>query len=121
MKWSRPTLAVLIILAGFFLAGFKKPLQKHDESSKKKHSSLQQNNPKPLDLTLPSRNVSFQDPSEVLTVVHSKYAGSNTENKLNNTKSRPLELKGNVIMSQEPEAEKAKSADGAGIIINLRH
>ncbi len=118
MKWSRTTLAVLVILASFFITGFKKPLQKHDESSKKHHSSLQQNNPKPLDLTLPLSNVSFQDPAEVLTVVHSKYGGSNTE-KI--TKQRPLELKGNVIMSQEPEVEKTKSADGAGIIINIRH
>ncbi len=121
MKWSRPALAGLVILATVFLLGFKKPLQKHNESSKISHSSMQQNSPKPLDLKLPSRNVSFQDPSEVLTVVHSKYASSNSENNLNNTKTRSLELKGNVIMTQEAEVEKARSADGAGIIINLRH
>lgn len=32
----------------------------------------------------------------------------------------PLQLKGGWIMSQEPEAEKRKSTEGAGIIIQLR-
>jgi len=35
-------------------------------------------------------------------------------------KSQPLQLKGNFLMSPEPEAGKQKSVDGAGIIINLK-
>lgn len=35
-------------------------------------------------------------------------------------KSQPLQLKGNFLMSPEPETGKQKSVDGAGIIINLK-
>ena len=35
-------------------------------------------------------------------------------------KPRPLELNGGFLMSPEPEAEKRKSVDGAGIVINLK-
>jgi len=49
---------------------------------------------------------------------------SNTANFLFASASNPpqaqLQLKGGWIMSQEPEAEKRKSAEGAGIVINLR-
>lgn len=35
-------------------------------------------------------------------------------------KTRPLYLDGQMLMSQEPEMDKQKSVDGAGIIINLK-
>ncbi len=35
-------------------------------------------------------------------------------------KSQPIRLDGNVLMSQEPEAEKRKTVDGAGITLNLK-
>ena len=35
-------------------------------------------------------------------------------------KPQPLELKGGFLMSPEPEFEKRKSVDGAGIVINLK-
>ena len=35
-------------------------------------------------------------------------------------KPRPLYLDGQMLMSQEPEVDKKKSLDGAGIIINLK-
>ncbi|TAN71451.1 MAG: hypothetical protein EPN17_01545 [Methylobacter sp.] len=35
-------------------------------------------------------------------------------------KSRPLYLDGQILMSQEPEVDKKKSLDGAGIVINLK-
>lgn len=34
--------------------------------------------------------------------------------------TRPLQLKGDLLMSPEPEAEKRKSVDGAGIVINVK-
>lgn len=40
-----------------------------------------------------------------------------TENK---KKPRPLDLDGQMLMSQEPEMDKRKSLDGAGIVINLK-
>jgi len=36
-------------------------------------------------------------------------------------KPRSLELKGDFLMTPEPQAEKLKSLDGAGIIIKLNH
>ena len=35
-------------------------------------------------------------------------------------KSRPLELEGGFLMSPEPQAEKRKTVDGAGIVINIK-
>jgi len=35
-------------------------------------------------------------------------------------KPQPLELKGGLLMSPEPEFEKRKSVDGAGIVIHLK-
>lgn len=35
-------------------------------------------------------------------------------------KSRALSLDGQMLMSPEPEADKQKSVDGAGIVINLK-
>jgi hypothetical protein len=35
-------------------------------------------------------------------------------------KSQSIRLDGNVLMSQEPEAEKRKTVDGAGITLNLK-
>ncbi|MGZ4995758.1 MAG: hypothetical protein ACXWFX_04565, partial [Methylobacter sp.] len=37
-----------------------------------------------------------------------------------NKKLRPLDLDGQMLMSQEPEMDKRKSFDGAGIVINLK-
>jgi hypothetical protein len=38
----------------------------------------------------------------------------------NRKKQDALQVKGQFVMSQDPEADKRKSADGAGITINLR-
>jgi hypothetical protein len=35
-------------------------------------------------------------------------------------KPQPLMLDGQMLMSQEPEMDKRKSLDGAGIVINLK-
>ncbi len=35
-------------------------------------------------------------------------------------KQRPLYLDSQMLMSQEPEMDKRKSVDGAGIVINLK-
>ncbi len=119
MKWSHLASVGFVVFVSVFLLGSKKPMQNHGNSINKHHRSAQQKNAKPLDLTVPSRDVSFQDQPENLAVVQSKSDYQAPTNDLN--KTRPIELQGNVIMSQEPEIEKTKTADGAGIMINLRH
>jgi hypothetical protein len=108
-----------VVVACFFLTGFKKHIPSH-ESSTKNHPSIEEaKQHKPLDLTVPLRNVSFEDIPETLAIVQ----GESAEALITNTKNRAraVELQGKVIMSQEPEAGKIKSADGAGIVINLNH
>jgi len=74
---------------------------------------------KPLDLSIPYSDV---DNNMLLTGQDSESPAQTTnifasENK---KKTRPLQVDGRLLMSQEPEAEKQKSADGAGIVINLK-
>ncbi len=122
MKWSHIAIAGMLTICGACLMGFKKPPHHITGAAGKAHAPAHQiSEPKSLDLSLPSRNVSFEEAYGDSKLVQTRYAGLNDDTAVNRPKSRPLELKGNVIMSQEPEAEKTKSADGAGIMINLRH
>jgi hypothetical protein len=47
-------------------------------------------------------------------------AGANSIFAAEKKRQRSLSLDGQVLMSQEPEADKKKSMDGAGISINLK-
>jgi hypothetical protein len=74
---------------------------------------------KPLDLSVP-----FKDAENADLKIEQKSA---TQNRVNNIfapetkkKRRPLEVDGDFLMSPEPEAEKQKSVDGAGIVIKLK-
>jgi hypothetical protein len=74
---------------------------------------------KPLDLSVP-----FRDSENADLKIEQK---SSDQSQVNNifapeTKKKPrsLELDGNFLMSPEPEVEKRKSVDGAGIIIKLK-
>ena len=74
---------------------------------------------KPLDLSVPFKNSENADLKDVQK--------STTQNLVANTlasetkkKPGPLELNGSFLMSPEPEVEKRKSVDGAGIVINLK-
>ena len=120
MKYSRSVLICTLVVASVFLAGFKKPIPDHGPSIKDQHIPGENNlKPKPLDLTVPSNDVSFQNPPYTLTLGQDKPKDGLTED--NKNKTRSLELQGRLIMSPEPEVEKTKSTDGAGIIINLHH
>jgi hypothetical protein len=118
MKGVRSVLVGFVVIASFFLTGFKKPVHK---SPSKKHPQVEEvkGQQKPLDLTVPLSEVSFQKPPEALTIAQ----GVSQESIIvdSNSKTRPVELQGKVIMTSEPEAGKSKSADGAGIVINLHH
>jgi predicted choloylglycine hydrolase len=73
---------------------------------------------RPLDLSIPYADVDKSDRlHELDTDTSSKaniFAGDNRK------KTRPVQIDGKLLMSPEPEVEKQKSADGAGIVINLK-
>ena len=118
MKSVRPVLVGLVVVTCFFLTGFKKPV--HKQPSKKRPQVEEvKGQQKPLDLTVPVNAVSFQKPPEALTIAQGGSQGTLIADGAN--KTRPVEFQGNVIMTSEPEAGKTKSADGAGIVINLHH
>jgi hypothetical protein len=75
--------------------------------------------PKPLDLSVPYtdtvKNGSTLDQGEESN--EQKASIFANENK---KKTLPVQVNGRLLMSPEPEAEKQKSADGAGIVINLK-
>ena len=74
---------------------------------------------KPLDLSVPDKDIENAD-----RVMEQKLATQSQESSIFATepgkKARPIELNGNFLMSPEPEAEKRKSVDGAGIVINIK-
>jgi hypothetical protein len=74
---------------------------------------------KPLDLTIPFADIDQSDRTAELNADNSLQK-TNIFAAENKKKSRPIQLNGRFIMSPEPEAEKLKSADGAGIVINLK-
>ena len=74
---------------------------------------------KPLDLSVPFKNSENAD----LKIEQKSTAQSRVTNIFapeTKKKPRPLELDGDFLMSPEPEAEKQKSVDGAGIVIKLK-
>jgi hypothetical protein len=93
------------------------------KSNKKKLSVLRVNDDaelqKSLDLSMPfelSENMQLKP--EQSTVIPGELSNIfATEKK---KKPRPVDLDGQMLMSQEPEADKQKSMDGAGILINLK-
>lgn len=93
----------------------KKPLVKSLDNRVDDSQELQ----KPLDLSLP-----FQDAESTRMKTGQGMDTDNQEANLfapaNKKKTRPLQLKGDLLMSPEPEMEKQKSVDGAGIVINLK-
>ncbi len=110
---------VITVTACFFLVGFKKPVQEYGLANKKSAPIQKNLPPKPLDLNVSLSNLSFENASEKLSSVQSGLLDEIPNE--NPSKTRALELRGRVIVTQEQETEKTNSADGAGILINLRH
>ena len=73
----------------------------------------------PLDLSLPFKNAENSDYQ-----IEQKMGGQLEETDLfelkTKKKPRSLELNGGFLMSPEPEVEKRKTVDGAGIVINIK-
>lgn len=84
----------------------------------KKGGGLESDSPKPLDLAVPFRSLDAQlskEPGKLTTesTDSSLFAGSYA-------RQNSVQVKGQVVMLQEPEADKRKSVDGAGIMIDFR-
>jgi hypothetical protein len=74
---------------------------------------------RPLDLSIPYSDVDKSDRlNELDTDMSIQNANIFADD--NNKKTRPVQINGKLLMSPEPEVEKQKSADGAGIVINLK-
>lgn len=118
MKHSQMISVGLVVMASFFLVGFKK--QESEASLPKKYrQTVKAVEQRSLDLTIPQRNLSFDESSGSFDVAQGKESDGIYVSKI--VKSRAVELSGHLIMSPEPEVEKSKSTDGAGIVINLHH
>lgn len=94
---------------------------KHKKHVKPNNLIAKQNQPpphKPLDLAV--HFTDLQAPPPVRQIAG--HNASDNEFFDNRAKKRqsPLQVQGQVVLSQEPEADKRKSVDGAGIMINLR-
>jgi hypothetical protein len=118
MSIFRAVLVGIIVSNSLLLCGFKKQVKKHSSNSIK-HA-------KPLGVTEQQKILDLSVP-ETLALSEEAIKNNDTSQqaddaffKTTSIKPRPLEVKGQVIMSQEPEAGKTKSADGAGLMINLR-
>ncbi len=120
MKKYRTLVVVLVVFSTLILCGFKKPTKTH-KKLKQKSTSTEQHQQKPLDLALPSLSQSIQSASLGLKTLPQDDTVSPQLFNSDRAQSNSMEMKGQVIMSQEPEAEKRKSADGAGIMINIHH
>ena len=118
MNRFRPISMSFVVIACLFLVGFKKPLPS-DRPANNKPNSIEKNQLKPLDLSLPLQTVNLAGSSIAPRGTQHQVIDVLTTNKKSRT--RPFELQGQLIMTQEPELEKTKTADGAGIVINLHH
>ncbi len=125
--------ASLVLLTGFKKTGVGTPLPSTEKKAtsaeikkvniskqkKNRHPQLRVNDDakmqKSLDLSVPLTDAWLKteqnqraepDVSNIFTVEKKK--------------PRPVDLAGQMIMSQEPEADKRKSVDGAAIVINLK-
>jgi len=91
-----------------------------DTTSTDKDNASQHNEfEKPLDLSVPFNTSESTDGSNIQKEVTQSLV-TNIFAPETKKKRQPLELKGGFLMSPEPELEKRKSVDGAGIVINLK-
>ena len=91
-----------------------------DTTSTDKDNASQHNEfEKPLDLSVPFNASESTDGSNIQKEVAQSLV-TNIFAPETKKKPQPLELKGGFLMSPEPELEKRKSVDGAGIVINLK-
>ncbi|MDP3588983.1 MAG: hypothetical protein Q8R54_00380 [Methylobacter sp.] len=101
--------------------GKNSAVKSKDHKTKNKHS-IEKNAElqKSLDLTVPffkaSENAWLKTEQNRIAQIETANIFANEHKK----KLRSLDLDGQMLMSQEPEADKRKSLDGAAIVINLK-
>lgn len=76
---------------------------------------------KPLDLSIPFKTIDEAGWKNAKAQVAAEIRTSNLFASENKKSRRQVNLDGGVLMSQEPETEKQRSLDGAGIRLNLKH
>jgi len=89
---------------------------KHEDSSKPE-LLIQNGQTYPLDLSIPFKANEKFDLEKKWLIPHEALNVFAVDP---NKKARSLELNGDLLMSPDPQPEKRKSVDGAGIIINLK-
>jgi hypothetical protein len=87
------------------------------EDSRKPELLIQNGQTYPLDLSIPFKANEKFDLEKKFLIPHEAL---NVFAVNPNKKARSLELNGDLLMSPDPQPEKRKSLDGAGIIINLK-
>jgi|APCry1669189733_1035249.scaffolds.fasta_scaffold34143_2 hypothetical protein len=71
----------------------------------------------PLDLSIPFKSTEKLDVDKKWLIPHQALDVFAVDP---NKKARSLELNGDLLMSPDPQPEKRKSVDGAGIVINIK-
>jgi hypothetical protein len=87
------------------------------EGGSKSPQFIQNDQTNPLDLSIPFEANEHFDLEKKWLIPHESLDIFAVDT---NKKARSLELNGNLLMSPEPQAEKRKSVDGAGISINIK-
>ena len=87
------------------------------ETTSKQKSSIHSELDTPLDLSIPFKATEKFDLEKKWLIPHQVLDVFAVDP---NKKARSLELNGDLLMSPDPQPEKRKSVDGAGIIINLK-
>jgi len=87
------------------------------EASSKPPLLMQNEQTNPLDLSIPFKATEKFDLEKKWLIPHEALDVFAVDP---NKKARSLELKGDLLMSPDPQSEKRKSVDGAGISINIK-
>ncbi len=87
------------------------------EASSKSSLLMQNQQTNPLDLSIPFKATEKFDLEKKWLIPHKALDAFAVDP---NKKSRSLELKGEMLKSPDPQPEKRKSLDGAGISINIK-
>jgi len=132
MKIHRLFLLILLAAMSMLLTGFKPSSHHKLPVTVAKTEDTEANirvadkiteiqTPKPaLDLSIPFKNPEIGKPA----LIETKHEQGDQFEGLFTSKPKktepPFQLKGGLIISPEPEIEKRKSVDGAGIVINIK-
>jgi len=136
MKNYRLLLVGFLSVSYVFLSGFNQPVdQSPTPQDAKKHYAVKHPDTvltdkarvddakelqRPLDLTIPFKDAKDAEESGQAGDGAPQGAADVLFAPKPKKTERPVQLKGGWLMSPEPEEEKKKSVDGAGIIIDLK-